>query len=244
MYGSRGGTCMTKRNLWVVSAVCIFLVGAYPIFPQNSKAPAPERGRERTIEELYLSQNIELQIIKNQAQSNDWEVKNLAIQSLRAMAADKRINDENPGAFLILESLAKQEQGPNTKNFNLIRKDACNILGEIGGERAQRILLDVVMTDTEPMVLAEAVYALGRIGKDPKGDVLNRMVWVLHKENMKATPDNNFAFATLLAIEKLAKSDDGIKNPETLGVLIEILEANYIRDVKLKAIDVIYKLRK
>lgn len=235
---------MTKRNLWVVSAVCIFLMGAYPVFSQNSTSPAPEQGRELTIEELYLSQNIELQIIKNQAQSNDWEVKNLAIQSLRAMAADKRINDDNPGAFLILESLAKQEQGPNTKNFNLIRKDACNILGEIGGERAQRILLEVVMTDNEPMVLAEAVYALGRIGKDPTGNVLNRMVWVLHKENMKAAPDNNFAFATLLSIEKLAKSDDGIKNPETLGVLIEILEANYIRDVKLKAIDVIYKLRK
>jgi hypothetical protein len=57
-------------------------------------------------------------------------------------------------------------------------------------------------------------------------------------------PDNNFAFATLLSIEKLARSEDGLKNPESIGVLVEVLEANYIRDVKLKAVDVIYKLRK
>jgi hypothetical protein len=38
---------------------------------------------------MYLSQNIELQIIKNQAQSNDWEVRNLAIQSLRTWQQKK-----------------------------------------------------------------------------------------------------------------------------------------------------------
>jgi hypothetical protein len=230
-----------KRKILVVIAAAL-MIWMYPATAQTGTTP--EKERERTIEELYLSQNIELQIIKNQAQSNDWEVRNLAIQSLRTMAAEKRINADNPGAFLILENLAKQEQGPNTKNFNLIRKDACTILGEIGDERSRQILMDVVMTDTEPMVLAEAVYALGLIGKDPKGEVLNRLMWILHRENMKSTPDNNFAFATLLSIEKLARSEDGLKNPESIGVLVEVLEANYIRDVKLKAVDVIYKLRK
>jgi HEAT repeat protein len=202
------------------------------------------REKERTIEDLYLSQNIELQLIRNQALSNDWELKLLALQNLRSMAGDGRISNENPGAFVVLETLAKQEPGPNIKNFNLVRKEACNILGEIGGERAQKILLEVMMMDQEPMVLAEAVYALGKIGSDKKGEVISRLMWVLHKENVKATPDNNFAFATLLSIERIGKSEDGIKNPETLNVLIEILEANYIRDVKLKAIDVIYKLRR
>lgn len=213
------------------------------LFAQNN-ADAEKKNKERTIEELYLSQNIELQLIRNQALSNEWELKNLALQNLRSMAADGRINDENPGGFIILESLAKQDQAQNTRNFNLVRKEACNILGDIGGERAQKILTEVLMSDLEPMVLAEAVYALGKIGKDKKGDVMSRIMWVLHKENMKATPDNNFAFSTLLAIEKIGKSDDGIKNPETLNILIEILEKNYLKDVKLKAIDVIYALRK
>lgn len=232
---------MLKRYNMILVLFLVF--SAAVLFAQNAENSA-KRDKERTIEELYLSQNIELQLIKNQALSNEWELKDLAIQNLRAMAADGRINDDNPGGFIILESLAKQEQPVNTRNFNLVRKDACNILGDIGGERSQRILIDVLMTDKETMVLSEAVYALGKIGKDKDGNVMNRLMWILHKENMKATPDNNFAFSTLLAVEKIAKSEDGIKHPETLNILIEILEKNYLKDVKLKAIDVIYKMRK
>ncbi len=201
-------------------------------------------GRDRTIEELYLSQNIELQMIRNQALSNDWELRMLALQNLRAMSAEGRFGGDNSAAFSVLEQLSKQEQPTNTKNFNLVRREACNLLGEIGGEKSQKILLDVMMNDQEPMVLAEAAYALGRIGGDKNGEVLGKLMWVLHKENIKPAPDNNFAFATLLAIEKLAKSEDGLKHPEALNVMIEIMESNYIRDVKMKTLDVIYKLRK
>ena len=183
-------------------------------------------------------------MIRNQALSNDWELRMLALQNLRSMAADGRLTADNPAAFAVLEQLSKQEQSSNTKNFNLVRREACNILGEIGGERSQHILLEVMMNDQEPMVLAEAAYALGRIGSDKNGEVINKLMWILHKENIKPAPDNNFAFSTLLTIEKLAKSSEGIKHPEALNVMIEILESNYIRDVKMKTLDVIYKLRK
>jgi HEAT repeat protein len=209
----------------------------------QQQQPAPGN-RERTIEELYLSQNIELQLIRNQAVSNDWALRDLAIQNLRMMAEEGRINEENAGGLIILEELSKpQEQGGNTKNFNTVRRDACNILGQVGGKRSQQILLDVLTIDKEPMVLAEAVYALGKIGRDENGEVITRLMWLLHRENVKAAPDNNFAFSTLLAIEKIGKGADGIKAPESLNTLIEVLEANYIRDVKIKALDVISILR-
>lgn len=234
-----------KLNKIAVLFVVALSILALPAFSQSQPASKQETtGKEKTIEELYLTQNIELQMIRNQAISNDWRVKDLAIQNLRAMASDKRISDENPGGFVILETLAKQEPGPNTKNFNLIRKDACSILGDIGGTRAQKILVDVLMADDEPMVLAEAVYALGKIGNDKDGEIFNRMMWILHKENSKPTPDNNFAFASLLTIERIGKSSDGFKHPEALNILIEMIESNYIRDVKLKAADVISKLLK
>lgn len=220
-------------------AACIV---ALPASAQQNQGTVSAQ-KSQTIEELYLSQNIELQMVRNQALSNDWELRSLALQTLRSMAGDGRITEENPGAFPILENLAKRERGPNTKNFNLIRREACNILGEIGGERSQRILLDVLMDDNEPMVLAEAVYGLGRIGSDRNGEVFNKLMWILQKENRKPAPDNNFAFSTLLTIEKIGKSENGIKNPETLNVLIDVLESNYIRDVKMKALDVIYKIR-
>lgn len=235
---------MTLNKIALILVLGLALIIS-PIFSQNqSSSKQASTGKEKTIEELYLTQNIELQIIRNQATSSDWRVKDLAIQNLKAMASDKRISDENPGALIILETLAKQEQGPNTKNFNLIRKDACSILGDVGGTRAQKILIDVMMSEDEPMVLAEAVYALGKIGNDKDGEVFNRMMWILHKENSKPTPDNNFAFASLLTIEKIGKANEGVKHPEALNILIEMIESNYIRDVKLKAADVISKLLK
>jgi hypothetical protein len=92
------------------------------------------------------------------------------------------------------------------------------------------------------MVLAQAVYALGKIGRDDKGEVMAFLMWLLHHENVKRTPDDNFANSTLIAIEKIAKGADGMKAPEALDVLIEVLGSNYIPEVKSRARQVIAAL--
>ena len=56
-------------------------------------------------------------------------------------------------------------------------------------------------------------------------------------------PDSNFAFAVLLAFEKLAKANDGIESPEAFRAIIRIAQGNYVRDVKKKAVQVLDKLR-
>jgi HEAT repeat protein len=230
--------------------ICGILLAAFAVFSlsaqqqQQQQQQRPEQQRERTIEELYLSQNIELQLIRNQASSNDWELRSMAIQNLRSMANDGRITADNPGAFIILEEMAKPiEQGGNTRNFNLIRREACNILGDVGGARSQQILLEVLSLDREPTVLSEAVYALGKIGTDPTGIIVTKMMALLHNENVKLTPDNNFAYATLLSIGKLAKGKDGIKAADQIGPLIELLGCNYKKEVKRKALEVISELQ-
>ena len=231
------GVYMIKKT---VLSIMILLCYGFSLSAQQQR----KDGRERTIEEMYLSQHIELQLIRSQATSNDWEVRSLAIQSLRNMANDGRLNEDNPGAFAILSELAKPiEQGGNMKTFNLIRKEACTILGEVGGARSQQILLEVLSLDKEPTVLSEAVYALGKIGSDPNGMVFTTMMHLLNNENAKRSPDNNFAFATLLTVQKLAKGKDGIKAADQIGPLINVLTSNYIREVKRKAMEVIYDLQ-
>jgi HEAT repeat protein len=225
-----------KRILCVSVILCGLLVCV------SAQQAQQERGR--TIEELYLSQNIELQLIRNQASSYDWESRSLALQSLRNMVNEGRLSEDNPGGLVILEEMAKPiEQGGNTLNFNTIRREACNILGEIGGKRSQRILIDVLNVDKEPMVRSEAIYALGKIGRDESGEVLIKMMAMLHSENVKKTPDNNFAYSILLSTVKIAKGQDGVKSPEALGPLIELLGCNYTPEVKRKALEVIYELQ-
>jgi HEAT repeat protein len=235
---------MLKRTtaFVMIMLICaVFSLGAQQ--QQGQQQQGQEQQRERTIEELYLSQNIELQLIRNQAASNDWEIRSMAIQNLRSMANEGRITEDNPGAMIILEDMAKPvEQGGNTRNFNVIRREAVSILGDVGGKRSKQILMDVLSLDKEPMVLAEAVYALGKIGIDDKGEVMTKLMYLLHNENVKPTPDNNFAFATLLSIERLAKGD-GIKAADQLAPLLELLGSNYKSDVKRKALEVIYALQ-
>ena len=232
------GVNMLKK---IICGILVIMCAVFSLSAQQREQPEQ---RERTIEELYLSQSIELQLIRNQVASNDWEVRSLAIQSLRNMAQEGRINEDNSAVFLILEEVAKPiEQGGNQKNFNLIRREACSILGDVGGARSQQILLEVLSLDREPTVLSEAVYALGKIGSDPTGIVLTKMMYLLHNENVKTTPDNNFAYATLLSIGKLIKGKDGIKAADQIGPLIELLGCNYKKEVKRKAMEIIFQLQ-
>jgi HEAT repeat protein len=209
-----------------------------------------EAVEDLTIEELYLSQDIELQIIRSQALSNDRAMKMLAIQTIRSMMQEGSL-ENNPGIFTVLSSLSFEgtnrqvrEAGSIVNNYPMVRKEAANILGEVGGDRARGILMNILEVDPETMVLSEAVYALGKIGDNPNGEVSDRIVWSLSKENAKQAPDNNFAFASLLAIEKIARGSGGIQDPEVVNVLLGVASGNYIKDVRLKAVDVLGALRR
>jgi HEAT repeat protein len=230
-----------------VLIVAISLVTAGAAFGQSDGEP---QGGEQTIEELYLSQDIELQIIRGQALSNDRELKFLALQSIRASVEDGALTEDNPGLFIILESLATEgtarqvrSEGAIINRYPEIRRQSAQLLGEIGGKRSQQVLLTILQEDPEPMVLAEAVYALGTIGINDDNETLNHIVFMLRRENAREAPDNNLAFASLLAMEKIATSQGGISDPDAINVVLEVAAGSYVRDVRLKAIDVINKLR-
>lgn len=208
-----------------------------------------EEQQLQTIEELYLSQDVELQILRSQAVSNSRETKLLALQSIRSMVQDGPIANQEE-VVIILESLASEgtarevrSGGAVVNNYPEIRRQAVNVMGDIGGEAVKDALVNVLQVENEPMVLAEAVYALGRIEDEQESRTLDYIGRVLSRENVKRAPDNNLAFASLLAVEKISGRVGGINNPELLDALLGVTSGSYIRDVRLKAIDVIYQLR-
>jgi HEAT repeat protein len=201
----------------------------------------------RTIEELYLSQDLEIQIMRSQALADDREMKLLALQSIRNMVEDGRHND---GVYVVLESLATEgsarqvrSNGAVINNFPEIRREATELLGQIGGEEAKDSLVRIMRDDPEPMVLAEAAYALGQIGLNENNEVSDRLVQTLIVENASATPDNNLAFSIILALEKLSEANGGLADPEVIGTLLETASSPYIRSVRRRAVEAIVNMR-
>jgi hypothetical protein len=92
------------------------------------------------------------------------------------------------------------------------------------------------------MVLAEAAYALGVIGINENNQVSRSLASVVLSQDAIA-PDNNFAFASLLAFEKIAQSNSGINDPLTYEAVIRVAQGSYIRSVRLKALEVLDLLK-
>ena len=213
-----------KRTLAAVVVLVVVMTGF--AFAQDTAGDRPA-----TIEELYLSQEIEIQIISSQARSNDRDSKLLAIETVRKLYEAGDI-DLTQDLFTVIESLATEGTSREVRSagrvinyFPVVRKEAAALLGDIGGPGAKTVLLEMVREDPEPMVLAEAIYALGKIGLNENHEVTDHLIYVLARENAQYAPDNYLALATLLAIENLVEQGAALDS-DTVGMIIDI-STNY-----------------
>lgn len=206
---------------------------------------AQDMEREQTVEELYL-EKIEMQILREQAFADDRELKILVLDDLEAL-----IEQGNTGrdVELILEYMALEgivrtvrESNRLINYFPEVRRRAANLLGRVGGEYAKEALITVLIKDDEPMVKAEAAYALGVIGENDSNEVVRALVYSLEQENPDQ-PDNNFAYAVCLSLEKIARENDGIEDPAAYRALVRIAQGSYIRTVQNKALATLEELR-
>jgi len=229
--------------------ISVFLLALLilPVFAQDGEDAAESESAGQTIEELYLSQDLELQIMRSQALANDRELKRLALQNIRSMVEEGLQND---GVYVILESLATEgvarqvrSNGAVINNFPEIRREATELLGRVGGEEAKNTLLRIVRDDPEPMVLAEAAYALGQIGLNENNEVSDYLTQTLIRENASPTPDNNLAFSLIISLERLSERNGGLADPEVLGALLETAASPYIRTVRRRAVEAIVNMR-
>ncbi|HKJ86176.1 MAG TPA: HEAT repeat domain-containing protein [Spirochaetia bacterium] len=210
--------------------------------------------RPSTIEDVFLRQQIEMQILASQARSTERENKLVALETVRKMYESGDLQ-ASPETFAIIELLATEgtsnqvrQSGRVINNYPVVRKEAAALLGDVGGPQAQSVLLVMVREDPEPMVLAEAVYALGKIGPQENADmVANHIVFTLTRENAKISPDNNLALATLLALQRLFDAgmefEDANQLRDTVGLIIDIsTNYRYITIVRERARDVLAQL--
>ena len=234
---------MTKRNACV--ALALLVLGLSGLAAQSTASG------ELTVEERFL-RNVEFQILREQAFSDDHEMKLVVLDSIARMVDDGRVTSSDTQYVFMLEYLAMEgisrtvrEGAAGARILNAfpdVRRQACNLLGRIGGETATNTLLTVLVRDNEYMVKSEAAYGLGQIGLDKNGEVVTTLIYTLDRMD-SARPDNNFAMAVILAIEKLAAANNGLRDPVAYRTLVRIASGNYIRTVKQKALQTLEGLK-
>jgi hypothetical protein len=208
--------------------------------------------REPTVEELYL-RDIEYQVRREQAYSDDRELKILVLDELEEMIDNGEVDE--PGKvqpileFLGMEGTVRRVKESNRliNNFPEVRRRAAALLGKLGGEDSQRSLITILIVDDEPMVKAEAAYALGVIGLNSQNKSVAAILHTLEQED-PTMPDNNLAYAVCLAIEKIAEKNSGFEEPKDAAAaaqaLVRVAQGNYIRTVRRKAIDTLDVLKR
>ena len=225
--------------------LCACAAGAFAsiatVLPAQAAGPAT---KEITIEELFL-RSVEFQILREKAFSTDYDTKMEALDELDKKFTDGSTRDNATQVEFVLEYLAMEgsgrtarEDGRLVNNFPEVRRRAANMLGRIGTPEAKDALIRILLIDEEPMVKSESAYALGIIGLNPNNETVSALAFAYDREN-PAKPDNNFAYAVTLALEKLAAKNKGLKDPAAFRTLVKISQGNYLRTVKAKALQVL-----
>ncbi len=255
-----GSSHSAKRILYLRTIVCasvLFFGLAFALSAQQAStasstaasAPAASQNKEITIEQLFL-QSVEFQILREKAFSDDYDMKMNALDDLDKKVSDGSYKGQDQQVEFVLEYLALEGSARTTRqaghlvnNYPEVRRRAANMLGRLGTDQAKDALTRVLLIDEEPVVKAEAAYALGVIGKNPNNEVIDALVFAYGQEDPQK-PDNNFGYALCLAIEKIGnKSPGGLKDPAAFTLLVKIAQGNYLRTVKTKALQVLDELK-
>ena len=243
------------KGRWLYLCVAI-LLSCLPVFGQQSE----ESGRIPTVEELYL-RNPTLMAIVEQATSADRETKLLALDDIQQLIEDDNVGSDASGVLDMLEYLSAEgvlrevkQNGQTVNYFPIVRRRAVELIGKLAQDtsdpdikrRAQEILLTILQRDGEVMVKAEAAYALGLIGEDENGVVVRTLYDIIAAQTV-AAPDNNFAYAVCLAVEKIVEANDGDLDSAAYAdlarTLVRIAQGNYIKTVRRKALQTLEVLK-
>lgn len=230
-----------KQSLGIITALLILLWGG-TLFSQTIE--------EGTIEEFYL-QSLEMQIIQEQAKMFDRDMKLLALSNIEQLLGEGEIDSKDKEVHYVLDYLANEGLGHQVRennrlinNFPIVRKEACALLGKLGGEAAKGSLLTMLHIENEPMVLSEAVYQLGVIESNGSGNSETAQAIAAMVETQgKRNPSDNLAYASLLAFQKIAAANKGLRNSEALRSIIAIAQGPYVWRVRTKAHELLNELR-
>ena len=129
-----------------------------------------------------------------------------------------------------------REDGRVVNNYPEIRLRACELLGQMGTDKAKDVLVSVMYTDNEPSVITAAVKSLGEIGKNDNDEVFNMINWIARKFDT-VNPTSSLALEILNTFEKISGS---VTNKKDMFETVMRIANNYsyVTPVRTRAYEV------
>jgi HEAT repeats len=216
----------------------------------QAKTP-PQPGGEKTVEEAYLQESAEAMMVKELSKADDKDSKLVALLYVRRALDGGRRSSElrNSLQFLALEGnqvvIRSAGLGVVTNNFPDIRAKACEYLAEFPSVESKDTLVSVLHNNRseDPMVLAEAIRALGKIGINDNDEVVKAFATAVSHFSDVGISEDRLAVYTLFAFLDLAEKNRGIKDMGTVtNTIMNFTKGSYIGSVKKLALQTLDKL--
>jgi HEAT repeat protein len=218
------------------------------LIPVLGFSQAADASANKTIEEKKLQSSVEVQVLSSLAAEPSRPEKLQALDFIEKMVNDKKVSDQSADVIGLLNQLGTEgtanqvyENGRIINDFPDVRRKSAELLGRIGGDAARDALLTIAQKDKEPMVMAEAVYALGTIGSADEAQRNHIALVIAHIITVQdaVNPDNSLALSAVNAFQALGKNANGKVDPEVFSALVRIQNGNYVRFVRDQAKQVI-----
>lgn len=202
---------------------------------------------ETSVEESYLQESVDVMIIREQSRSDSREMKLVALEYIGNAIEAGNAGEDIRGAleYMSMEGILNKtrENGRLTNNFPDIRTKAATYLGDLGTEEAKDILVKMVLVETEPMVLTEAIKSLGKIGLNENNETAGTIAWIITRFDV-LNPDNLLALSALDTFEVIAEKNGGLRDASALRAIMRISNGPYIKVVQDRATQLLATLRK
>lgn len=227
------------------------VVSAQTTTASGQSTTSKSQGGEKTVEEAYLQETAETMMIKELSHADDRDGKLIALNYAKKAIDGGRKSDDVRASleYLALENTQVVERsaglGPVTNNFPDVRRQACEYLGEFPSQESKDTLVKVVMNSKieEPMVLAEAVRSLGKIGINDNDEVVDAICNSLAHFTNVGDSEDRLAIYTCFAFQDLAEKNGGIKDMSLVTkTLLDFTKGSYVTPVKKLALQTLEKL--
>lgn len=222
-----------------IRAILALIVTTFFLLPSFSQ----EEVTESSVEDEYLN-DIDGVVILGLAESNEYENK---IYALKMVENAIENGNENPDVIKALCQLAgdglntqSRVNGKLINNFPDIRRNACLLLGKIKTEEAKTFLVQVVLAESEPMVISAAVNSLGKIGINKDDEVTTALAF-MNRRYQILNPTNSL---TSEVLDCYAALQDTIENKKIIIDSLTQIASDYHfnKNVRGKAVKLLKSL--